>query len=320
MNKERDNRAGSRAGGIAVGIDIGGTNFRIGAVSRDGQVDHFEKISSQVLCGPGEAVELLEEQIRSFLERHSLEDRTLAVGIGFPSPVDAAKEVVYNCPNLQNENGGFDGRNVVRFLEDRLKLPVFINKDANNLLQYEIAVHGWKGKGITIGIYYGTGIGNSVYLEDRFLGGKHGTACDLGHIPFYLSDRYCTCGNRGCAECYASGHVLRDIWQENWPEEEFPLIFKNHSSDRPVQEFLEAMAIPMASEINIFDPDRVVVGGGVMEMEGFPEEAFWDYVYEFTRKPCPGRDFDVVHASREPGAGTAGSAFYAFEQLEKIEK
>lgn len=148
MNKEREHRAGSRAGGIAVGIDIGGTNFRIGAVSRDGQVDHFEKISSQVLCGPGEAVELLEEQIRSFLERHSLEDRTLAVGIGFPSPVDAAKEVVYNCPNLQNENGGFDGRNVVRFLEDRLKLPVFINKDANNLLQYEIAVHGWKGKGI----------------------------------------------------------------------------------------------------------------------------------------------------------------------------
>ena len=301
----------------AIGIDIGGTNFRIGAVSRDGSVEHFEKISSQVLCGPGEAVEQLETQIREYLDRYRLWEQTRAVGIGFPSPVDAAKEVVYNCPNLQNENGGFDGRNVVRFLEEGLKLPVYINKDANNLLQYEIAVHGWRGKGITIGVYYGTGIGNSVYLEDHFLGGKHGTACDVGHIPFYLSDRYCTCGNRGCAECYASGHVLKDIWREHYGDEEFAMIFRNHSGDRPVREFLEAMAIPMASEINIFDPDRVVVGGGVMEMEGFPEQTFWDYVYEFTRKPCPGRDFEILHASREPGAGTAGCAFYAFEQLEK---
>ena len=113
----------------AIGIDIGGTNFRIGAVSRDGSVEHFEKISSQVLCGPGEAVEQLETQIREYLDRYQLWEQTRAVGIGFPSPVDAAKEVVYNCPNLQNESGGFDGRNVVRLLEEGLKLPVYINKD-----------------------------------------------------------------------------------------------------------------------------------------------------------------------------------------------
>lgn len=299
-----------------IGIDIGGTNFRIGTVSRDGSVEFFEKVSSRAICEGGEAVELLAAQIQDYMARHGLLGQIAGIGIGFPSPVDASKKIVYNCPNLQNETGGFDGRNVVDLVGERLQIPVCINKDANNLLQYEIERNGWKGRGTTIGIYYGTGIGNSVYLEDHFLSGKHGVACDLGHMPFYLSDRYCTCGNRGCVECYASGHVLRDLWQEHYPEEDFSELFALHSEERVIREFLEAMAIPVATELNIFDPDRIVVGGGVFSMKGFPRETFWNYVYEFTRKPYPARDFEIVYASDEPGAGVAGSAFYAYEMLE----
>ena len=62
-------------------------------------------------------------------------------------------------------------------------------------------------------------------------------------------------------------------------------------------------------------PVPIVVGGGVIDMKDFPEKMFWDYVYEFTRKPFPGTDFAIVHASKEPGVGVAGSALYAFEQL-----
>ncbi len=299
----------------AIGIDIGGTNFRMGLVSEDGSVEYFYKASSREICDNGEAVELLADKIELYIQEHGMQGQISAIGIGFPSPIDAARKVVYNCPNLQNSTGGFDGRNVVHSLQQRLGIPTFINKDACNLLWYEIEMHKWKGSGITIGFYYGTGIGNSVYLGNGFLDGKHGVACDVGHIPFYLSDRYCTCGNRGCAECYASGRVLRDIWQEHWPEEEFTDIFRNHSDSKVIQEYLEGMAIPMATEINIFDPDRIVVGGGVMDMKDFPEKMFWDYVYEFTRKPFPGTDFAIVHASKEPGVGVAGSALYAFEQL-----
>ena len=98
----------------AIGIDIGGTSFRMGAVTSDGTVTCFRKVSSRTICEGGEAVLLLAEQIRHFICEHGLEGRIAAIGIGFPSPVDAAKEVVYNCPNLQNETGGFDGRNVVK--------------------------------------------------------------------------------------------------------------------------------------------------------------------------------------------------------------
>lgn len=175
----------------------------MGLVSEDGSVEYFYKASSREICDNGEAVELLADKIELYIQEHGMQGQISAIGIGFPSPIDAARKVVYNCPNLQNSTGGFDGRNVVHSLQQRLGIPTFINKDACNLLWYEIEMHKWKGSGITIGFYYGTGIGNSVYLGNGFLDGKHGVACDVGHIPFYLSDRYCTCGNRGCAECYA---------------------------------------------------------------------------------------------------------------------
>ncbi len=301
----------------AIGIDIGGTNFRIGTVDEEGGLENVHKSSSRPFCEDVESVAVLTEKIRDYIKENSLENQIHAIGIGFPSPVDAERKIVYNCANIQNKTGGFDGRNIVKYVEEELHIPTFINKDANNLLQYEIKMHQWKGKGITIGLYYGTGIGNSVYLNDRFLEGRHGVACDLGHIPFYLSDRYCTCGNRGCAECYAAGHVLRSIWESCYSEEPFEDIFVNHRNDEVMKNFLEAMAIPMASELNIFDPDRVVLGGGVIGMKEFPEKEFWEVVYEFTRKPYPGRDFEIVHASQSSGAGVAGSALYAFEQLDK---
>lgn len=298
--------------GKAIGIDIGGTNYRIGLVAEDASVSGFEKASSRIICDGGEAPELLAAQIQAFIDRNAAGEQIECIGIGFPSPVDAEQGIVHNCPNLQNETGGFDGRNVKKVLEERLRIPTHIKKDANILLQYELEIHGWIGKGITIGIYYGTGIGNSVYLNDRFLEGRHGVATDLGHITFFQSNRYCTCGNRGCAEAHAAGHVLRTIWEEQFADEPFEELFHLHADTPPLMEFVEAMAVPFATEVNLFDPDRVVVGGGVFGMKGFPFERLLDFVYEFTRKPYPGRDYEVVMASDKPYAGVAGAGLYAF--------
>ena len=302
--------------GKAIGIDIGGTNFRIGTIDRAANAACFEKVSSDILCHGAPAIELLADYIRDYINRYQLTGQIGTVGIGFPSPVEPRKGVVYNCPNLVNPDGGFDGLAVNEELGKRLQIPVFANKDSNNLLRYEIAIHDWKGKGSVIGLYYGTGLGNSVYLGDHFLYGKHGVATDLGHIPVLLSDRYCTCGNRGCIECYCSGHVLRDIWEEHYAAEPFTELFVNHAGDKLIEEFIEAMAVPLGAELNIFDPDRVVLGGGVFNMKGFPLELYYDKVYEFTRKPMPGHDYEIVFASDNPEAGAAGSALIAFDRLD----
>ena len=170
---------------LIIGIDIGGTNFRIGAVNRAGEICCFEKSPSGVICGTNGTVKQLSNYIASYLERNIIRTPIAAITIGFPSPVSKDKKVVYNCPNLPAcEDGGFDGKDVVTPLEAEFGVPVFIEKDAVFLLQYDITRQNLKDKGYTLGIYYGTGLGNMVYLGNRFLDGKHGVACDLGHIPF----------------------------------------------------------------------------------------------------------------------------------------
>ena len=76
------------------------------------------------------------------------------------------------------------------------------------------------------------------------------------------------------------------------------------------------MAIPLATELNLFDPDQVIIGGGVVEMADFPMERLLGYVCEFVRKPYPGEDYALIRASTVPEIGVVGAAYYAMERME----
>jgi allose kinase len=298
-----------------IGIDIGGTNLRIGCVDRTGKVSDLVKLSSSLLRETDDSVKKLADIIFEYI--HNNDVRGLkAVSIGFPGPISKDKQTVFSAPNLQNGSGGFNKKNVVVPLSKELGIPVFINKDANNLLQYEITKRNLLNKGITIGIYFGTGIGNSVYYNDHFIQGKNGCACDLGHMPFFKSDRFCNCGNRGCVECYASGFYLRKMWEKNFSNTDFTQIFNLHINDQLVLDFLEACAIPVATEINIFDPDLVLIGGGVAEMAGFPRNLLEKLIIEYVRKPFPAENIKMEFVAAGKNAGVIGAAFYAYDLLQ----
>lgn len=301
---------------IIIGIDIGGTHLRIGAVDRAGNVACFEKRESRAVCGEAGSAQRLIALICDYLARNGLTQRAAALAIGFPSTVSRDKRTVYSSPNLPLGGvDGLDGQDVVGLLESALHLPVFLDKDTVFLLQYDLMRRNLRDKGCTIGIYYGTGIGNAIFLDGKFLTGKHGVAGELGHIPYFGSANRCGCGNRGCAETHAAGHVLRKIWQEHFASEPFHTLFLRHSGDERIRNFVEAMAIPLATELNIFDPDQVIVGGGVVEMEGFPMELLRWFLRDFVRKPYPGEDFSFLRASVAPESGVVGAAYYAMERM-----
>lgn len=301
---------------VIIGIDIGGTHLRIGAVDRAGRVHCFEKRESSAVCGADGSASRLVALIRAYLAQNELTDRAAALAVGFPSTVSRDKRIVFSSPNLPLGGAdGLDGRDVVALLKNALGMPVFLDKDTVFLLQYDLVRLGLRGKGCTVGIYYGTGIGNAVFLDGRFLCGKHGVACELGHIPFYGSRNLCGCGSRGCAETHAAGYVLRALWAEHFADEPFSELFLRHGDDERILRFLEAMAIPFATELNIFDPDQVILGGGVAQMRGFPMERLMAYVCAFARKPYPGEDFTLLRASAAPEIGVAGAAYYAMERL-----
>lgn len=301
---------------VIIGIDIGGTHLRIGAVDRSGQAIHFERHESREVCGEGGSAQRLIVLIRNYLAQNNLVERMAALAVGFPSTVSRDKRIVYSSPNLPlGGEGGLDGQDVVALLQAAFGVPVYIDKDTIFLLQYDLVRLKLRDRGCTIGIYYGTGIGNAIFMDGKFLVGKHGVAGELGHIPYFGSTNICGCGSRGCAETHAGGYVLRNLWKQHFLDEPFSEIFLRQSDDMRIRTFIEAMAIPFATELNLLDPDQVIIGGGVVEMKGFPMELLKEYLHEFVRKPYPGEDFSLLRASNIPETGVIGAAYYAMERL-----
>lgn len=297
-----------------IGIDIGGTNLRIGAVSEDGQLHNFEKKSSRELVSD-DAVEKLGKEIKQYISRYSLDNQVQAVAIGVPSIVSKDKSFVYSTPNLK----GIENLDLGNLLSEYLHIPVFIDRDVNYLLLNDIQANKLDpGKDKTIlGFYVGTGLGNAVYINGEIYVGKNGVAGELGHIPMYGIEEQCSCGNIGCSETRCSGLYLEKLVKEYFPDTFIEDVFVKHKDDPIIKEFVETLSIPIAAEINILDPHHVIIAGGVIFMKEFPKELLISEIKKRARKPYPEENLDFIFTEHTQQSGVLGSAAYVFERVEQ---
>lgn len=296
-----------------VGIDIGGTNFRIGLVSQDGELSHFQKKPSAPIFGEC-ATERLAEEIESYLKE--IDHPASAVVIGVPSVVSRDKKTILNTPNLE----GFNNINIVDPLSERLQIPVYMDRDVHFLLQNDLKSCSLDEKSTVIGIYIGTGYGNSLYINGQFLYGKNGVAGEMGHTPLYGLHRDCPCGNNGCVELLCSGKHLQELRQEYFPDTDISEIFSKYRSDPVLVEYVKTLALPIATEITLFDPDTVVIAGGVLFMKDFPKDLLLSEIIRNVRKPYPAENLDVRFPQHRQESGVLGGAIYAFHKLKEEQK
>lgn len=295
-----------------IGIDIGGTNFRIGMVSQDGKMENFERKSSSVLTN-GDPVDSLTNEIQSYLSENHASDQVKAVAIGLPSIVSKDKTFIYSTPNLK----GFDNIDLANPLSQRLGMPVFVDRDVNFLLQYDINQCKLDKKNTILGFYIGTGFGNSIYIEGKFYSGKNGVAGELGHVPMYGLNDACSCGNIGCAEVRCSGKYLEKLTKESFPETDIQDVFRMHADDERIIRYVKDLAIPIATEVNILDPDCIVIAGGVVFMNGFPKDILIDEIKRRLRKPYPCENIEIVFSEHTQQSGVFGSSQFAHRELQK---
>jgi allose kinase len=296
-----------------IGIDIGGTNFRMGMISEDGTLCNFVKRSSSILS-TGQAIITLAEQISAYIDQFDAKENVEAVAIGIPSIVSKDKKVLYSTPNLE----GFDNINIPDPLSALLGVPVFIDRDVNFLLQYDIGHYNLDNRKTILGFYIGTGLGNAIYIDGKFYSGKNGVAGELGHIPMYGLSQQCTCGNFGCSEVLCSGRHLEELAKEHFPDTDISNVFTEHGSSEIMTRFVTDLAIPIATEINILDPDYIVIGGGVISMREFPKDMLNQAIYQFSRKPYPAENLQIVFSEHTSKSGVFGSADYARKKLSVI--
>ena len=201
---------------------------------------------------------------------------------------------------------------------NRLKefdLPVFLEKDVIHLMRYDLNDLRLPLEGLLIGVYFGTGIGNAIFWNGKPYAGRNGVAGELGHIPQMNNQRPCSCGNTGCLEPFGGGKRLTELCQTEFEDTPVKTVYRDHLFAKSIQQQIDAMAIAVATEVNILDPDCVVLGGGLLQMEGFPVEQLETRIRSYVRKPYPERNLRLVYSKPNQENGIIGAGICGWEKL-----
>lgn len=292
-----------------IGVDIGGTYFRIGTVEEDGKVSDFRKLPVERVVRPGHPM----EELGAFLNDYCSGKDPEAVCIGFPATLDASRETVLQAPNLPF----LENLPVAAVLSRELKIPVFIERDVVMTFAYDCGIRNIPDFGIACGFYFGTGIGNAISVNGLPLTGKHGTAGELGHIPVDGSKVVCGCGNKGCMEPLAGGRYLKHLQETVYTDTPIADLFTRHGQQPLLRQFVDRMAMTVATEINILDPEHILIGGGVAAMADFPREYLLERIRFHTRKPLPADDMQIVFTGDAEEKTVLGAAHYARRMLRR---
>ena len=295
--------------GYILGLDVGGTHIRMGMVDRALRAHGVEVTSSRSLFHEPDPLAALAQVIRGYLEAAPC--RPALVCAGLPAVLDAERRRVQSATNFP----GLAGRDVVETLERLLDMPVRIEHDAYYLLSYDIMASGLANEGVMLGFYFGTGMGNAMYIDGKPYTGRNGAACEIGHMPVPLGRRPCSCGNVGCIEMYCCGKAFEELARTSFPGEPLSGFFARHAGHPKLVEFVRMMAAVIAAEVNIMDPRAVFIGGGLVHMEGFPRQTLVQYVLDNTRKPYPAANLDCRFSSSDPQSGIIGAAIEGWRLL-----
>ena len=292
-----------------IGVDIGGTHFRIGVVDDSLQVSHFERLAVTDIIHPADPLGDLAAFLSAYIARASLTPK--AIVLGFPATVDKGRSTVLQAPNLPF----LENLPVKEALSRRLSIPVLLERDVNLTLYYDRKYYGLEHHEVLVAIYFGTGIGNAVMIHQQLLLGKNGVAAELGHIPVEGSILPCGCGNVGCMENLAGGKYLVHLQKSHFPDTPIDAMFTRHGSSPEIKAMLHYMAMTIATEANIFDPDCILIGGGIPSMADFPWDTLVEETLSHTRKPFPAASLQLLRSEDFPEKGIIGATLYAKEHL-----
>lgn len=292
-------------------LDIGGTNCRMGLVDRDMNLTECKIVSTEELTEGG-LVCSLSRLIREYRAACEPSADIRAISMGFPATIDRGRRRVLQAPNIV---GLGENIPICRVLEQELGIPVFLERDVNLLLLHDLQTLGLEKSSTIIGIYFGTGIGNSIYIDGKFLCGANGVAGELGHIPQMKEKVRCGCGNIGCIEPVGGGRRLSELCETRFKGTSIKDIYLLHGDTPELQEQIDAMAVAVATEVNILDPDYVVLGGGLLQMSGFPLELLEMRIREHTRKPYPMENLRLCYARPNQKNGIIGAGLYGWHCL-----
>ena len=268
-----------------VGVDIGGTNIKVGVMPFEGgDVLALRTIPTEASRGAQFVVErvvrMIHEAIGEVLGAHGGDRSTVAgIGMGSPGPLNRETGVVLTTPNLGWRN--FPLRDLI---SNEVGLPTWLDNDANCATYGEWWMGAGQGTRSLVGVTLGTGIGGGIVLDGELVHGVSDAAGEIGHMTIDFTGRKCKCGNYGCLEAYASGPniaaravegieagaetSLLDAVEGRLDRITAYTVYEavvagDAYANEVMVETAKILGAGVANLINIFNPEAVVIAGGV---------------------------------------------------------
>lgn len=316
-----------------VGVDVGGTKVMAAEVGPDGQVLRVARRTT-----PGRRVEvpLLEDALTEAVQEVAAGRRLAGVGLAAAGFVDGAGERVMFAPHLP-----WRGEQVRARLSERWQVPVFLDNDANCAARAETAYGAAVGARDALVVTLGTGIGGAVVLDGALHRGRNGMAGEFGHMQVVPEGRACECDGRGCWEQYCSGNALvrharaglaagAGVGDGSGPLADLcggdpdavtgPMVTRAAGDgDRvALQAFAsvgEWLGVGVANLVAAFDPEVVVVGGGVSAAGDLLLEPARTALAESLVGAADRVVPPLIRATHGPEAGVVGAASMVREGL-----
>jgi glucokinase len=312
----------------SIGIDLGGTNIKYALVAKDGNVVFSKKIATQADKSRDQVISNLEHCCIHALEYAEDNDLDVCgIGIGTPGIIDNGI-VLGGAENLPEwENLPLGG-----ILERRLGKPVFVDNDANLMGLAEVRYGEATQVNDAIFLTIGTGVGGTMVLNGQLYGGHRNRGAELGHVLIDPNGAECGCGAKGCLEAHASVTALIRDYSDELKEMNLPvppnidgayITKKYHEKEEAAinafDKHFHYLAMGIAGFINIFSPQKVLIGGGLSEAGHFYLENIRRRAMEMAmRETSVFTQIELAKLGNK--AGFMGAAALVFDNLKIIKK
>ncbi len=304
---------------IYIGIDIGGTSIKLGLVDEKGTILQKLEVEHIADFERGSVMERMIRGVRKLCGEEGLPIHEISgIGVSAAGCIDSVKgAVAENGGNVQ----GWSRTPVCETLKEEFGLPVSIANDANCAVLGEWWTGGAKGYTDVIAVTLGTGVGGGIITGGRLLEGVKGFAGEIGHFPIHAGENECICGMNGCFERYASTAALVRKAGKIDPEWKSGRILFGAATEgntealKLINEWTDEIAYGIAGYVHVFNPQLVLIGGGVSRQQELLISPLKEKVLSLIMNDfADGLEFKSAELGND--AGIVGSVKYLLDKFQ----
>ena len=305
-----------------IGVDVGGTNVKIALVSDKGKIVYSNSIPTRAEMGYEYTVNSMKDAIRDLLKETKMKSNDIeGMGFGFPGQIDCQKGVVRLAPNIP----GWVNVPIANIMEKEFGILTRVDNDVRTATLGELNYGAGVGCENLVCITVGTGIGSGLVVNGKLVRGANNAAGEIGHIKLTnIGGPLCGCGDRGCLEAYASGPSIVALAEEyirggkstKYRELANPditpyIVAVAAKEGDPVARQIfrimgEYIGIGLTSVVNLLNPEKIIIGGGVAEAGDILFEPIRETIAK--RAMTIQREVEIVPAQLGNTAGVIGAS------------